>query len=141
MPQRIQLSRKRGWRKPDNTVVVSRPSRWGNPFSVEEYGHREAVRKYGIYVEARIRDGHLHITDLVGKNLACWCPLPELVDDNGDDVIRCHADLLLQIAARAVYGEGKPPDTISEAAESLRMLGLAGTTSLGQVGSGEGKPE
>jgi hypothetical protein len=31
-PQRIQLRRTKGWRKPDGAVVVSRPSRWGNPF-------------------------------------------------------------------------------------------------------------
>lgn len=34
MPERIQLSRRRGWRKPENTVVVSRPSKWGNPFAM-----------------------------------------------------------------------------------------------------------
>ena len=31
-PKRIQLSRKRGWRKPEGAVVVSRPSIFGNPF-------------------------------------------------------------------------------------------------------------
>jgi len=31
-PHRVQLRRSKGWRKPDNTVVVARPSRWGNPF-------------------------------------------------------------------------------------------------------------
>ncbi|MGY1731513.1 DUF4326 domain-containing protein [Geodermatophilus sp. SYSU D01045] len=35
-PVRVQLSRARGWRKPPNTVVVARPSRWGNPFRVGE---------------------------------------------------------------------------------------------------------
>lgn len=34
MPERIQLSRKKGWRKPENTVVVARPSSWGSPFRV-----------------------------------------------------------------------------------------------------------
>ena len=33
-PQRIQLSRRRGWRKPENTVVVARPHILGNPFRV-----------------------------------------------------------------------------------------------------------
>lgn len=33
-PQRIQLKRTKGWRKPDNTVVVARPSILGNPFVV-----------------------------------------------------------------------------------------------------------
>jgi len=31
-PQRIQLRRTKGWRKPDNTVVVARPSKWGNRY-------------------------------------------------------------------------------------------------------------
>lgn len=29
-PHRVQLRRTKGWRKPENTVVVARPSRWGN---------------------------------------------------------------------------------------------------------------
>ena len=33
-PQRIQLRRTKGWRKPEGAVVVSRPSKWGNPFQV-----------------------------------------------------------------------------------------------------------
>lgn len=34
IPQRVQLRRTRGWRKPPDTVVVARPSKWGNPFRV-----------------------------------------------------------------------------------------------------------
>lgn len=34
MPERIQLSRKKGWRKPENTVVVARRSKWGNPVRI-----------------------------------------------------------------------------------------------------------
>lgn len=34
IPQRIQLSRQRGWRKPEGAIVVSRPSRWGNPWRI-----------------------------------------------------------------------------------------------------------
>lgn len=33
-PQRIQLSRKKGYRKPEGAIVVARPSKWGNPFKV-----------------------------------------------------------------------------------------------------------
>ncbi len=33
-PQRIQLSRRKGWRMPPNTVKVCRPGKWGNPFRV-----------------------------------------------------------------------------------------------------------
>lgn len=34
MPQRIQRQRTLGWRMPDGAVVVSRPSKWGNPFMI-----------------------------------------------------------------------------------------------------------
>jgi len=30
MPIRVQLSRRKGWKMPPNTVKVARPSRWGN---------------------------------------------------------------------------------------------------------------
>lgn len=33
-PRRIKLSRKKGWRMPENTVKVDRSTRWGNPFHV-----------------------------------------------------------------------------------------------------------
>lgn len=32
MPERIQLSRARGWHLPDDAVSVARPTRWGNIF-------------------------------------------------------------------------------------------------------------
>ncbi len=34
-PQRIQLSRKKGWRLPEGAVSVARPTKWGNPFRPE----------------------------------------------------------------------------------------------------------
>lgn len=34
-PQRIQLRRAKGWRKPEGAILVSRPSRWGNPFPLD----------------------------------------------------------------------------------------------------------
>lgn len=33
-PQRIQLRRTKGWRKPEGAIVVARPSRWGNWYRV-----------------------------------------------------------------------------------------------------------
>ncbi len=32
MPKRIQRRRTKGWRLPENTVIVDRTSRFGNPF-------------------------------------------------------------------------------------------------------------
>lgn len=37
-PYRVQLSRRKGWRKPDNTVVVARPSKFGNPITMLDVG-------------------------------------------------------------------------------------------------------
>lgn len=41
-PQRVQLHRTKGWRKPPNTVVVARPSRWGNWFVISSAGEQYA---------------------------------------------------------------------------------------------------
>lgn len=95
--QRIRLSRQKGWRIPPNTVVVSRPGRWGNPFVIGTPGNggnitREmAVEQY----ERALREGRLSrklddVRELIGKDLACWCALDQ----------PCHADVLLRIARR-----------------------------------------
>jgi len=94
-PKRIQLSRSRGWKKPPGAVVVSRPSRWGNPFTVVEHGRAGAVAAYRQY----LRDNPALVTaareELAGRDLACWCPL---ADDEGRPV-PCHAEILLEVAA------------------------------------------
>lgn len=38
MPERIQLKRSAGWRKPEGAVVVARPHLWGNPWKVGRPG-------------------------------------------------------------------------------------------------------
>lgn len=92
--QRIRLSRARGWRKPVGAVVVARPSRWGNPFTLEAYGSRAAaVAAYASWIEAPeqalLRQAVRR--ELADKDLCCWCPL------DGP----CHADVLLRIAGTA----------------------------------------
>jgi Domain of unknown function (DUF4326) len=94
MPERIKLSRARGWRKPPDTVTVARPSRWGNPFVIREHGgdltRDEAVARF----REALAGGELPFSSdevraqLRGKNLACWCPLDAA----------CHADVLLEVA-------------------------------------------
>lgn len=32
LPIRVQRRRIRGWKKPDNTIIVDRTSKWGNPY-------------------------------------------------------------------------------------------------------------
>lgn len=105
MPERIRLSRAKGWRKPPNAVVVARPTLWGNPFVVGRDGTAaECVARYVLLASGLIDLGrrqphpdhqiralkHIRaqIDVLRGKDLACWCPLNKA----------CHADVLLRLA-------------------------------------------
>lgn len=45
-PQRIQLSRKAGWRMPENTASVARPTRWGNPWKVGDNMYDRATNTF-----------------------------------------------------------------------------------------------
>lgn len=86
-PQRIQQKRTKGWKMPENTVYVGRPTKWGNPFKAEEFGRAAAVERYRAYIaESPLREEAKR--ELAGKNLSCWCSL------DGP----CHADILLAIA-------------------------------------------
>jgi hypothetical protein len=90
-PVRVRLSRRRGWRKPANTVVVSRPSRWGNPFAARDADDRgRVVALYRAFIHRPENAGLRKAArrELRGRNLACWCPL------DGP----CHADVLLEVA-------------------------------------------
>ena len=103
-PKRIQLRRQKGWRKPENTVVVSRPSKWGNPYKLSDYPaampvaerRAHAVECFRGQLLGRIPEPFYPLRfaiedvrrELRGKNLACWCKV-------GD---ACHADVLLEVA-------------------------------------------
>lgn len=110
-PKRIQLSRKKGWRKPPGAIVVSRPSRWGNPFRAvqvdgrwrvqgaglvvtgyptKEYAVEDAVRLYKLHVGplGLIERNVEEFEALRGHDLVCWCRLDQA----------CHADVLLEYA-------------------------------------------
>lgn len=43
MPDRITLSRAKGWRKPAGAIVVARPSLWGNPWGIGNPGTIDLV--------------------------------------------------------------------------------------------------
>lgn len=110
-PRRFQLSRVKGSRKPEGAIAVSRPSKWGNPWKaevVDGVGWCCTDTRNGLIVQASDRaDAHdlacAHYrtwiasraaevrAELRGKDLACWCPHD----------VRCHADVLLEIANAA----------------------------------------
>jgi hypothetical protein len=107
-PQRVQLSRAKGWRMPPNTMKVDRSTRWGNPFNDTQVAiayttwgfpvplvalNTKPSRERGIdlfmaHLKAAINEDPDFLEPLRGKNLACWCHEDEL----------CHADVLLLLA-------------------------------------------
>lgn len=104
-PQRIKISRQKGWRMPPDTVKVDRTTKFGNPFRSDEWtpeiaasGARTAAEAFRLWLTghpalARINPNRrvtviAAIKELRGKNLACWCPLDQ----------PCHADVLLELA-------------------------------------------
>jgi hypothetical protein len=105
--RRIQRRRTKGWRLPDNAVIVSRPSRYGNHCKValmQEMGyadpHAAAAANFRTWLDgdrfgAPTDDADRRravilagLPDLRGKDLACTCP-PDKT---------CHADYLLDRA-------------------------------------------
>lgn len=109
-PHRVQLSRKKGWRMPPNTVKVDRSTRFGNPFAIgcnpAEFSAdlpttcdsiEEAIRLFRVgFVETWLALIPSWLDELRGKNLACWCPLDK----------PCHADVLLELANRKDSNHG-----------------------------------
>lgn len=102
-PARIRLSRKKGYRKPTGSIVVSRPSRYGNPWKAAPgvtSASLVAIYRHELInvMEGRIDFSYMpHLAlaaaidrfpELRGHDLACWCPLDE----------PCHADVLLEMA-------------------------------------------
>lgn len=91
-PIRIQRKRIKGWRMPQNTVYVGRPTIFRNPFIIDGkkvFSQSHSVMLFTIYLENKKTDVMFWraMHTLEGKNLACWCKLSE----------KCHADVLLKI--------------------------------------------
>jgi hypothetical protein len=74
---------------PPNTINVTRPGKWGNPFKVTEICDIEWVMiLYDGYIYRMLARNPDALEELRGKNLACFCPLDK----------PCHADVLLKLA-------------------------------------------
>ncbi len=74
-PKRIQRKRVRGWRMPENTVCVTRPGKFGNPFhvGVDCVDAEPAVRLFRLWVLASEERLAVIREKLKGKNLGCFC--------------------------------------------------------------------
>ncbi len=114
-PVRMQVSRKAGFKLQEASrainglpaKLVTRPGRWGNPFSIDEvattYGlDRAAAQAKAVAMADQWLRGMLDPSlspgdpptrdtirrELGGHNLACWCK----------PGTPCHADVLIQLA-------------------------------------------
>lgn len=97
-PQRITLSRAKGWRMPPNTVKVDRSTKWGNPFPApKDHPWKDAnwsVLQFSLWIDRiEVFGDEPPPIDAIqavlrGKNLACWCKPGQ----------PCHADVLLEMA-------------------------------------------
>jgi len=111
-PKRIQRKLTKGWKMPENTIYVGRPSKWGNWFYGPASIHSMNVQAYRALLTRDFKwfrsTGYFKLTagvafswslktqadvdrllaPLRGKDLACWCPLDQ----------PCHADILLELA-------------------------------------------
>lgn len=109
--KRIQRKRTKGWRMPSNAKYVGRGSRWGSQFRVVKMGNKwfvsssetiyagmptfdtkreaaaQACKAYELLMRIFKDDCPRHFAPLIGKDLACWCPLGS----------PCHADVLLEL--------------------------------------------
>jgi hypothetical protein len=104
MVDRVQRKRTKGYNAPPETIYVGRPSRWGNPFIVDDYtpSREECVRSFTSVRGQQLNEStewfvDFYIKPLLGaKHLSCWCPADEL----------CHADFW--VALLNDYNLGNP---------------------------------
>lgn len=121
MPDRIQLRRAKGWRKPPGAVVVARPTRWGNPWKVGD------VVEVGYFSRASGTPGHF-------ERRGVWCDdRAELTVDAELAVWLYRENLLDALAGFGCDEEDSRAarDELLAAVESLRGRDLACWCPLG----------
>ncbi|MTH94896.1 DUF4326 domain-containing protein [Roseibium sp. RKSG952] len=98
MPKRIQLKRARGWRKPEGSVVITRSSRYGNPFKIGDPGpdgtpmtREEVCRRFECEALPNISAADMEF--LRGRDVVCFCKLEDM----------CHGDILLRRANQETH--------------------------------------
>lgn len=121
---RVQRKRTKGWKMPENTKYVGRPTKWGNPLRLQgdmiyiDASHRRTIlnpwvlchgMEFGdiddvIYLYKKLWDG----TKFQNKDMQYWADIFSGLDLNelkGKNLacfcslsVPCHADYLLKIA-------------------------------------------
>jgi len=74
------------WQQNPNAVYVGRPSPWGNPFKVSDFGLDQCLIKYEAWLTEKLASDPHFLDPLRGKDLVCFCPLNQ----------SCHADIIMR---------------------------------------------
>jgi len=74
------------WKQNPNAVYVGRPSKWGNPFKVKEYGLEKCLELYEKWLKEKLAEDPQFLEPLRGKDLVCFCSLNR----------KCHADIIFK---------------------------------------------
>jgi Domain of unknown function (DUF4326) len=118
-PIRIQRQRAKGWRMPPNTVSVTRPGKWGNPFDFRASDCCWLALSYGCRGDRRGRQ------EASVKAFRDWIT-PQA---RGRKLVRMERGVLIgndeksfQIGPRFIVG---PPPTIDSVRTELRGKNLA----------------
>lgn len=129
MPERIQLSRRKGWRLPPGAVSVARPTKWGNPFgymkdtglarvpaalSDAEWEYEGRISAAGARHDYHHPDGRITVCHVRYMTRA--------------EVVQCYRWLLLRElpeAMRMTLGGWRLPFTVEDARRELAGRSLA----------------
>lgn len=99
---------------PANAVRIDRTTKWGNPYHIGT-AHpllpnriMDRTDVIALYEQSHMTPEWVHaiVSELQGKDLACWCA-----------PLACHGDFLLEVANRApgiLFAYGAPPSTNDE---------------------------
>lgn len=101
-PRRLQRLRKKGWRMPEGSIYVGRPSIYGNPYKIGDIhpicDHPMSAEEATYLFEADLidhiankrLDTILKLEKLRGHDLLCWCR----------EGMPCHGNVWLRWANR-----------------------------------------
>lgn len=85
--KRIQRKRSKGWKMPDNTIYVGRPTKWGNPFvTIQDMTYYFSERRLKLRLDPLVYCCHKSTADAIQLyELAICAPLKIRVFIGGYD--------------------------------------------------------
>jgi len=78
------------WQSNPNAVYVGRPTKWGNPYPVAQFGLNVCLKKYREWLTEQLKKDPGFLEPLRGKDLVCFCPLSQ----------PCHADIITEFLSK-----------------------------------------